>query len=82
MTQPLSMWRDTPTKQAILDFVDKVTTVTGPGELIDVIATERGIEELVDAVQSGDRAKPLTILHRLVPEYGDGRADNLKTVAS
>ncbi len=42
----------------------------------------RGIEELVDAVQSGDRGKPLAILHRLVPEYGDGRADNLKTVAS
>ncbi len=42
----------------------------------------RGIEELVDAVQSGDRDKPLAILHRLVPEYGDGRADNLKTVAS
>ena len=25
MTQPLSMWNDTPTKQAILDFLDKVT---------------------------------------------------------
>ncbi len=25
MTQPLSRWSDTPTKQAILDFVDKVT---------------------------------------------------------
>jgi phosphoserine phosphatase len=25
MTQPLSTWGDTPTKQAILDFVDKVT---------------------------------------------------------
>ena len=25
MAQPLSYWQDTPTKQAILDFVDKVT---------------------------------------------------------
>jgi citrate lyase subunit alpha/citrate CoA-transferase len=37
-------------------IVDKVTTVTGPGELIDVIATERGIainprrQDLLDAL--------------------------------
>ena len=39
-------------------IVDRVTTLTGPGELIDVIATERGIainpkrQDLVDAVRS------------------------------
>ena len=38
-------------------IVDEVTTVTGPGELIDVIATERGIavnpkrRDLLDAVK-------------------------------
>jgi citrate lyase subunit alpha/citrate CoA-transferase len=38
-------------------IVDEVTTVTGPGELIDVIVTERGIainprrQDLMDAVK-------------------------------
>ncbi len=38
-------------------IVDEVTTLTGPGELIDVIATERGIainprrQDLLDAVK-------------------------------
>ena len=38
-------------------IVDEVTTVTGPGELVDVIATERGIainprrQDLIDAVK-------------------------------
>jgi citrate lyase subunit alpha/citrate CoA-transferase len=38
-------------------IVDEVTTITGPGELIDVIATERGIAinprrgDLLDAVK-------------------------------
>jgi len=38
-------------------IVDEVTTITGPGELIDVIATERGIainpkrQDLLDAVR-------------------------------
>jgi citrate lyase subunit alpha/citrate CoA-transferase len=41
-------------------IVDKVTTVTGPGELIDVIATERGIainprrQDLLDALAGSD----------------------------
>jgi len=41
-------------------IVDEVTTVTGPGELIDVIATERGIavnparQDLLDALKGAD----------------------------
>jgi citrate lyase subunit alpha/citrate CoA-transferase len=41
-------------------IVDQVTTVTGPGELIDVIATERGIainprrQDLLDALAGSD----------------------------
>jgi citrate lyase subunit alpha/citrate CoA-transferase len=41
-------------------IVDEVTTVTGPGELIDVVATERGIainprrQDLLDALQGSD----------------------------
>jgi len=41
-------------------IVDKVTTLTGPGELIDVVATERGIavnprrKDLIDALAGSD----------------------------
>jgi citrate lyase subunit alpha/citrate CoA-transferase len=41
-------------------LVDEVTTLTGPGELIDVVVTERGIainprrEDLLEAVQGSD----------------------------
>ena len=41
-------------------IVDEVTTYTGPGELIDVIATERGLainprrQDLLDAVKGSD----------------------------
>ena len=41
-------------------IVDEVTTLTGPGELIDVIATERGLainprrRDLIDAVRGSD----------------------------
>src|SRR5579885_2779607 len=41
-------------------IVDQVTTLTGPGEMIDVVATERGIainprrQDLVDAVKGSD----------------------------
>jgi citrate lyase subunit alpha/citrate CoA-transferase len=41
-------------------IVDEVTTLTGPGELIDVIVTERGIainprrQDLLDAVKGSD----------------------------
>jgi citrate lyase subunit alpha/citrate CoA-transferase len=41
-------------------LVDEVTTLCGPGELIDVVVTERGIainprrEDLLDAVKGSD----------------------------
>jgi citrate lyase subunit alpha/citrate CoA-transferase len=41
-------------------IVDEVTTITGPGELIDVVATERGIainprrQDLLDALRGSD----------------------------
>jgi citrate lyase subunit alpha/citrate CoA-transferase len=41
-------------------IVDEVTTITGPGELIDVVATERGIainprrQDLLDALKGSD----------------------------
>jgi citrate lyase subunit alpha/citrate CoA-transferase len=41
-------------------IVDEVTTITGPGELIDVVATERGIainprrRDLLDALSGSD----------------------------
>ncbi len=41
-------------------IVDEVTTITGPGELVDVVATERGIainprrEDLLDALAGSD----------------------------
>ncbi len=41
-------------------IVDEVTTLCGPGELIDVVATERGIainprrKDLLDAVKGSD----------------------------
>ena len=37
---------DCPSSETVRDgavIVDEVTTLTGPGELIDVVATERGI---------------------------------------
>ena len=45
-------------------IVDEVTTLTGPGELIDVVATERGIainpqrQDLLDAVKGTGLADP------------------------
>jgi citrate lyase subunit alpha/citrate CoA-transferase len=41
-------------------LVDRVTTLVGPGELIDVIATERGVainprrQDLLDALRGSD----------------------------
>jgi citrate lyase subunit alpha/citrate CoA-transferase len=47
-------------------IVDEVTTITGPGEMIDVVATERGLainprrQDLVDAVRgSGLPVRPI-----------------------
>jgi citrate lyase subunit alpha/citrate CoA-transferase len=53
-------------------IVDKVTTVTGPGELIDVIATERGIainprrQDLLDAVKG--KGLPIRSIEELQAE--------------
>ena len=47
-------------RDRIPTIVDRVTTLTGPGELIDVIATERGIainprrQDLLDALKGSD----------------------------
>ena len=47
-------------RDRIPTIVDEVTTLTGPGELIDVVATERGIainprrQDLLDAVKGSD----------------------------
>ncbi|MFC1569943.1 citrate lyase subunit alpha [bacterium] len=53
-------------------IVDKVTTLTGPGELIDVIVTERGIcinprrKDLIAAVKGSDL--PIVDIHKLRDE--------------
>ncbi len=47
-------------RDRIPTIVDQVTTLSGPGELIDVVATERGIainprrQDLIDAVKGSD----------------------------
>ncbi len=47
-------------RDRIPSIVDEVTTLTGPGELIDVVITERGIainplrQDLIDAVKGSD----------------------------
>jgi citrate lyase subunit alpha/citrate CoA-transferase len=53
-------------------IVDEVTTVTGPGELIDVIVTERGIainpnrQDLLDAVKG--KGLPLRTIEEIKAE--------------
>jgi citrate lyase subunit alpha/citrate CoA-transferase len=53
-------------------IVDEVTTITGPGELIDVVATERGIavnparQDLIDALAGSDL--PLRTIEELQAE--------------
>ena len=53
-------------------IVDEVTTLTGPGELIDVVVTERGIainprrQDLLDAVKGSDL--PIRTIHELKEE--------------
>ncbi len=61
-------------------IVDEVTTLTGPGELIDVIVTERGIainprrQDLLDAVRrSGLRIRPLEEIQREVEALCGGK---------
>jgi citrate lyase subunit alpha/citrate CoA-transferase len=53
-------------------IVDEVTTLCGPGELIDVIVTERGIainprrQDLIDAVKGSQL--PIRPLHEIKEE--------------
>jgi citrate lyase subunit alpha/citrate CoA-transferase len=53
-------------------LVDEVTTLTGPGELIDVVVTERGISinprrtDLLDAVRGSDL--PIRPIHEIKEE--------------
>jgi citrate lyase subunit alpha / citrate CoA-transferase len=61
-------------------IVDEVTTVTGPGELIDVIATERGIainprrQDLLDAVKGkGLPIRPIEELRAEVEKICGGK---------
>jgi len=61
-------------------LVDEVTTLTGPGELIDVVVTERGIainpkrKDLLDAVKGSDLPiKPLEHLKEEVEDIIGGK---------
>ncbi len=47
-------------------IVDEVTTVTGPGELVDVVATERGIaiNPRRQDLGGGERQRPANPPHR------------------
>ena len=61
-------------------IVDEVTTVTGPGELIDVVATERGIainprrQDLLDAVKGkGLQIRPIEELQAEVEKICGGK---------
>ena len=60
-------------------IVDRVTTLTGPGELIDVVVTERGIAinprrtDLLDAVKGSDLPiRPIEELKREVEGFCGG----------
>jgi hypothetical protein len=74
-SDPLPLWNDTPTKQAIVDFVDRVTKVGGPDFVApaDRIATFDNdgtlwVEQPMDAQMAFalDRVKALAPLH---PEW-------------
>ena len=61
-------------------IVDQVTTLTGPGELIDVVATERGIainprrKDLLDAVQGSSLPiRPIQAIQRDVEKICGGK---------
>ena len=66
-------------------IVDQVTTLTGPGELIDVIVTERGIainprrKDLLDAVKGSTLPiRPLADIQRDVEKICGGKAQRAK----
>jgi citrate lyase subunit alpha/citrate CoA-transferase len=61
-------------------IVDQVTTITGPGELVDVVATERGIainprrQDLLDAVKGkGLPIRPIEAIKAEVEKLCGGR---------
>ncbi len=61
-------------------IVDEVTTITGPGELIDVIVTERGIainprrEDLLDRVKGTDLPlRPIQVIKEEVEQILGGK---------
>jgi citrate lyase subunit alpha/citrate CoA-transferase len=61
-------------------IVDEVTTLTGPGELIDVIVTERGIainprrQDLLDAVKGSDLpVRPIEEIKQEVEQICGGK---------
>lgn len=55
-------------------ILDEVTTITGPGEMIDVIVTERGItvnprrQDLLDALKANGSKLPLRSIHDIKNE--------------
>ncbi len=66
-------------------IVDQVTTLTGPGELIDVVATERGIainprrQDLIDACKgSGLPIRPIQDLKKEVEDICGGKPQKPK----
>jgi len=61
-------------------IVDEVTTVTGPGECIDVVATERGIainplrRDLIDALAGSSLPiRPIEAIQREVEDLCGGK---------
>jgi citrate lyase subunit alpha/citrate CoA-transferase len=61
-------------------IVDEVTTLTGPGEMIDVVATERGIainprrEDLLNAVQGSSLPiRPIQDIQRVAEKICGGK---------
>jgi citrate lyase subunit alpha / citrate CoA-transferase len=66
-------------------IVDEVTTLTGPGELIDVVATERGIainprrQDLIDAIKgSGLPIRPIQDIKKEVEKICGGKPSRPK----
>jgi len=58
---PEIQWIEKPKlREQVPAIIDEVTALTGPGELIDVVVSERGIainprhQDLLDAVKSSD----------------------------
>ncbi len=66
-------------------IVDRVTTLTGPGDLIDVVVTERGVainpkrQDLIDATRnSGLPIRPIEDIKREVEQICGGKPESPK----